>query len=127
MLALTYDDGPGEYTQQLLDCLEENNAHATFFMLGQNVEAFPEAPKRMLEIGCEVGTHSWDHENLYNLSMEQVAKEFTDTDNALIKACGQAATVARAPYGNWSQDIIDTVGKPFLCGLWIPLTGPIRM
>ncbi len=113
MLALTYDDGPGEYTQRLLDCLEENNAHATFFMLGQNVEAFPEAPKRMLEIGCEVGTHSWDHENLYNLSMEQVAKEFTDTDNALIKACGQAATVARAPYGNWSQDIIDTVGKPF--------------
>lgn len=113
MLALTYDDGPGEYTQQLLDCLEENNAHATFFMLGQNVEAFPEAPKRMLEIGCEIGSHSYDHENLYNLSMEQVAKEFTDTDDALIKACGQAATVARAPYGNWSQDIIDTVNKPF--------------
>lgn len=113
MLALTYDDGPGEYTEELLDCLEENNAHATFFMLGQNVSAFPDAPKRMLEIGCEVGSHSYDHLNLYNLTSEQIAKEFTDTDNALIEACGQGATVARAPYGNWSQDIIDIVGKPF--------------
>lgn len=113
MLALTYDDGPGEYTQQLLDCLEENNAHATFFMQGQNVEVFPDAPKRMVEIGCEIGSHSWDHANLYNLSLDQVEKQFTDTDNALIEACGQAATVARAPYGNWSEDIINTVGKPF--------------
>ena len=43
MLALTFDDGPGEYTDELLDCLEENNAHATFFMLGQNVSGCTEA------------------------------------------------------------------------------------
>lgn len=113
MLALTYDDGPGQYTQTLLDCLEENNAHATFFMLGQNVEYYPDAPKRMLEIGCEVGSHSWDHQDLTTLSLDSVASEYSDTDNALIEACGQAASVARAPYGSWSQDIIDTVGKPF--------------
>ena len=51
MLALTFDDGPGEYTDELLDCLEQNNAHATFFMLGQNVSSYPDAPKRMLELG----------------------------------------------------------------------------
>ena len=39
--ALTFDDGPGQYTDKLLDCLEENNAHATFFMLGQLVEQYP--------------------------------------------------------------------------------------
>lgn len=113
MLAITLDDGPGQYTDTLLDCLEENGAHATFFMLGQNVEAYPDTVKRMVELGCEIGNHSWDHENMYNLDLDSVAKEFSDTDNALIKACGQAATVARAPYGNWNQDIIDTVGKPF--------------
>lgn len=113
MLALTFDDGPGEYTDTLLDILEENNAHATFFMVGQNVGVFPETVRRMAEMGCEIGNHSWDHANLYNLSLEDVAKEFSDTDNALIEACGQAATVARAPYGNWSEDIINTVGKPF--------------
>ena len=113
MLALTFDDGPGQYTDALLDCLEENNAHATFFMLGQNVSSYPDTVKRMLEIGCELGNHSWDHLNMYELGLDQVSKEFSDTDNALIAACGQASTVARAPYGNGNQDIFDTVGKPF--------------
>ena len=112
-IAFTFDDGPGEYTDELLDCLEENNAHATFFMLGQNVGSWESTVQRMADIGCEIGSHSWDHPNLYDLSMDSVAKEFSDTDAALEKACGQKASVARAPYGNWSDDIISTVGKPF--------------
>ena len=112
-IAFTFDDGPVEYTDELLDCLEENNAHATFFMLGQNVGSWESTVQRMADIGCEIGSHSWDHPNLYDLSMDSVAKEFSDTDAALEKACGQKASVARAPYGNWSDDIISTVGKPF--------------
>ena len=112
-IAFTFDDGPGEYTNELLDCLEQNNAHATFFMLGQNVGSWESEVQRMVDIGCEVGSHSWDHLNLYDLDMEAVAKEFSDTDAALEKACGQKASVARAPYGNWSDDIISTVNKPF--------------
>ena len=112
-IALTFDDGPGEYTDTLLDCLEENNAHATFFMLGQNVGSWESTVQRMADIGCEIGSHSWDHKNLYDLDMDSVAKQFSDTDAALEKACGQKASVARAPYGNWSDDIISTVGKPF--------------
>ena len=112
-IAFTFDDGPGEYTDELLDCLEENNAHATFFMLGQNVGSWESTVQRMADIGCEIGSHSWDHPNLYDLSMDSVAKEFSDTDAALEKACGQKASVARAPYGNWSDDIISTVGNPF--------------
>ena len=112
-IAFTFDDGPGEYTDELLDCLEENNAHATFFMLGQNVGSWESTVQRMADIGCEIGSHSWDHPNLYDLSMDSVEKQFSDTDAALEKACGQKASVARAPYGNWSDDIISTVGKPF--------------
>ena len=112
-IALTFDDGPGEYTDTLLDCLEENNAHATFFMLGQNVGSWESTVQRMADIGCEIGSHYWDHKNLYDLDMDSVAKQFSDTDAALEKACGQKASVARAPYGNWSDDIISTVGKPF--------------
>lgn len=113
LLALTFDDGPGQYTEELLDCLEANNAHATFFMLGQNVSYYPEIVQRMVEIGCEIGSHSWDHPQLSTLSLESVAKQFTDTDNALIEACGQPATVARAPYGDGNTDIYNTAGKPF--------------
>ena len=112
-IAFTFDDGPGEYTDELLDCLKQNNAHATFFMLGQNVGSWESEVQRMVDIGCEVGSHSWDHLNLYDLDMDAVAKEFSDTDAALEKACGQKASVARAPYGNWNDDIISTVNKPF--------------
>lgn len=114
MLALTFDDGPGEYTDGILDVLEENNAHATFFMLGQNVGLYPEVVQRMKAIGCELGSHSWDHPmTLVTIGLDSVAKQFADTDAALIEACGQASTVARAPYGEWNQDVIDTVQKPF--------------
>lgn len=114
LLALTFDDGPGQYTDKLLDCLEENNAHATFFMLGQNVQNYQSEVKRMLDIGCEIGNHSWDHKNMFELSLDDVAKQFNDADQALIDACGQASTVVRAPYGNCNDDIISTVGKPFI-------------
>ena len=114
-------------TDQLLDCLEQNNAHATFFMLGQNVENWQSEVQRMVDIGCEIGSHSWDHLNLYDLDMDAVAKEFSDTDAALEKACGQKASVARAPYGNWSDDIMLLYRNHSLHGRWILLTGVIWM
>ena len=113
MLALTFDDGPGEYTDQLLDCLEENNAKATFFMLGPNVELYPDTVKRMQEMGCEIGSHSWHHWDLMTLDENGIAEEFSKTDEALIKACGQPASVARAPYGSADQHVYDIVQKPF--------------
>ncbi|MBR2765193.1 MAG: polysaccharide deacetylase family protein [Blautia sp.] len=116
VMALTFDDGPGEYTDRLLDCLEANNAHATFFMLGELVNEYPDTVKRMLELGCELGNHSWDHEDQTTLSLDAVEKQFSDTDNALQSVCGQKATVARAPYGAYTDEIIATVGKPFF--LW---------
>lgn len=112
-IALTFDDGPSEYTMELLNVLEENNAKATFFMLGEHVDMYPDEIKKMVEIGCELGSHSWDHPNLLNLDLDSVAKQFKDVDDALIKVCGQAATVARTPYGAGNQDVFDTVGKPF--------------
>lgn len=114
-IALTFDDGPGEYTDKLLDCLEENNAHATFFMLGQNVVEWESTVQRMADIGCEIGNHTWDHpsQTLTNMAIEDVITEFEKTDQALINACGQASTVARAPYGAANQSIYDAVQKPF--------------
>ena len=114
-LALTFDDGPGEYTDELLDCLEANNAHATFFMLGQNVENWQSTVQRMVDLGCEIGNHTWDHpsQTLTNMSLDDVKTEFQKTDDALQEACGQISTVARAPYGAANQDIYDTVQKPF--------------
>ena len=69
----------------------------------------------MVDIGCEIGNHSYDHpsQTLLNMSSEEVSSQFQRTDEALMKACGQAATVARAPYGAADQTTFDIVQKPF--------------
>ncbi len=116
MLALTFDDGPGQYTMDLLNCLEENNAHATFFMLGECAQYYPDEIRKMVEIGCELGNHSWDHSDQTTISLDAVAKQFSDTDDVLREACGRISTVARMPYGNGNSDVYATVGKP--CFFW---------
>ena len=113
LLCLTFDDGPGQYTDKLLDCLAENNAHATFFMLGELISSYPDTVKKMYDIGCELGSHSWDHPTLTSMDLTSVAKQYSDTDAALQAACGHPSTVARAPYGSFNQDVISAVGKPF--------------
>lgn len=115
MIALTFDDGPGEYTETLLDTVEKYNAHVTFFMVGQNVEGHESTIQRMLKLGCELGNHTWDHpsQTLPNMDLDSVLQEFQKTDDALVKACGQAATVCRAPYGAITDGQISAVGKPF--------------
>ncbi|MDO4649452.1 MAG: polysaccharide deacetylase family protein [Eubacteriales bacterium] len=113
MLCLTFDDGPGQYTEELLDILKENNSKATFLMLGECVEAYPDVVKRMASEGHEIGNHSWDHPELLNLALDDAINQYQRTDQALIEACGQASTVCRAPYGAANQDIYSGVGKPF--------------
>ena len=115
MIALTFDDGPGEYTETLLDTVEKYNAHVTFFMVGQNVEGHESTIQRMLKLGCEIGNHTWDHpeQTLPNMDLDSVVQEFQKTDDALVKACGQAATVCRAPYGSVTEEQMEAVGKPF--------------
>ena len=115
MIALTFDAGPGEYTETLLDTVEKYNIHVTFFMLGQNVEGRESTVQRMVQLGCEIGNHTWDHpsQTLPNMDLDSVVQEFQKTDDELVKACGQAATVCRAPYGAITEEQMAAVGKPF--------------
>ena len=97
MLALTFDDGPGQYTEELLDCLEENNAHATFFMLGQLVGQYPDEVKRMVELGCEIGNHSWDHLDMLNLSIAVTAATVSSKDKPLRTQSATFSTICVQP------------------------------
>ena len=56
MIALTFDDGPSDFTDRLLDCLEANNVKATFFLSGQEAEYFQEPVKRMEELDARLET-----------------------------------------------------------------------
>ena len=116
MIALTFDDGPGPETDRLLDVLEENDAHATFFMTGGNASARPAAVQRMLELGCELGNHTWNHPQLTKLDASGIQAEVGNTNNAIAAACGSAATVLRPPYGDYNSSVLSAAGMPAI--LW---------
>ena len=116
MVALTFDDGPGQYTMELLNCLEENGAHATFFMQGINAEQYPDEIKKMKEIGCELGNHSYNHPQLTTLSGDEIKNQFEKTSSIIEDACGSRPTVARTPYGAQDETVLSYVGMP--CFMW---------
>src|SRR4051812_40466344 len=69
-VALTFDDGPNEpYTSQILKILKENNVHATFFMVGKNVETYPDAARAVATEHHAIGNHSYDHRDLLKRTM----------------------------------------------------------
>lgn len=114
MIALTFDDGPGEYTEELINCLVENNAKATFFMLGQNVEAYPEIAKKLLDAGMELGNHSYSHPDLVTIGAEAAAQQVSNTDAALKSATGFEATVMRPPGGSFNDSVKAAINHPLI-------------
>lgn len=114
MIALTFDDGPGEYTEELINCLVENNAKATFFMLGQNVEAYPEIAKELSDAGMELGNHSYSHPDLVTIGAEAAAQQVSNTDAALKAATGFEATVMRPPGGSFNDYVKAAIDHPLI-------------
>ena len=88
MVALTFDDGPGERTGELLAQLEKYNAHATFFMQGKNIPGKEDFVKKMKETGCELGNHSYDHPQLTKLSADKIANQIGTTNDLIQQAAG---------------------------------------
>lgn len=115
-IALTFDDGPSSFTGRLLDCLEKNNAKATFFMVGKEIESFPDEVKRMEKLGCELGNHTYSHTDLTTLSSEEICNEIGTVDKLLYDLAGHGATVVRPPYGSINDNVRSTVGTPMM--LW---------
>lgn len=116
LVALTFDDGPGERTLELLDCLEANDARATFFMVGENIPEYPDALKRMKEIGCELGSHSYDHANLSKCSADELKAELDKTNAAVKAVVGEETTMLRPPYGAIGGEMESLVKAPMI--LW---------
>lgn len=114
MIALTFDDGPGEYTEELINCLVENNAKATFFMLGQNVEAYPEIAKELSDAGMELGNHSYSHPDLVTIGADVAAQQVSNTDAALKAATGFEATVMRPPGGSFNDSVKAAIDHPLI-------------
>lgn len=112
MVALTFDDGPHpEFTDQILDILEENHAVATFFEVATNLHKDPDAVRRAADMGCEIGSHSYRHANLGKMSQEAIQADLAAADELFTQVLGQAPTLLRPPYGSVNTALKTTSGR----------------
>lgn len=112
MIAITYDDGPHpQNTLKILDILNKYNAKATFFMLGENVERNKWIPKKVVEQGSQIGTHSWNHPNLNKLSENDILFQISNSSKLIEEASGKEVKVFRPPYGNANQMVRNIARK----------------
>ena len=106
-IALTFDDGPGPYTEKLLDILDKYDAKATFFLIGSKVSARADTLRRMQSRGHQLGNHSWSHPELNKVSAEQLASEIDQTNNAIKQAVGTKPNIIRPPYGAFNRAVLE--------------------
>jgi len=104
-IALTFDDGPhAVYTEYLLDGLKERGIHATFFLIGENLEGKEEIVKRMAQEGHIIGNHTFSHVQLNLLSIDAACVEIWKTNTALFDITGKIPVYIRPPYGLWDEE-----------------------
>jgi peptidoglycan/xylan/chitin deacetylase (PgdA/CDA1 family) len=104
-VALTFDDGPTPFTDRLLKILVDNDAKATFFLIGNKVARDPGAAKRIAEAGMEVGNHTWEHPNMSTIPAEDIPSQLSKANDAITAAIGQRPKLFR-PAGGLSNDAV---------------------
>jgi peptidoglycan/xylan/chitin deacetylase (PgdA/CDA1 family) len=106
-VALTFDDGPAEWTEPILDTLRSADIRATFFVIGNAIPGREQTLRRIAREGHEIGNHSLRHLRLDQLRRRKIERELGATDRAITAATGTKPTVFRPPYNRFNQDVLE--------------------
>lgn len=118
-VALTFDDGPGVDTDQLLGLLERLRVPATFFMLGRNVQEFPQTTRRLVDSGYPINVHTMEHPNLAQLSAKDQRAQIEGAARVIEGFGSPYPRLFRPPYGAYNQTTHDVLGRlRMLSVLW---------
>ncbi len=105
VVALTFDDGPGRVTEQVLDALAGHGAQATFNVLGRRIEGRERLLRRTLDEGHELGSHAFRHDRLAGRPLDAY-RQLRRTNDLLRRAVGIAPRLFRPPYGSVSGSVV---------------------
>ena len=119
LAALTFDDGPGPYSHQILDVLAKHDAKATFFMNGYRLNTWPDAVKRMAAEGHQLGNHTYNHPYLAKSSDATIRREVSSTAQGITALTGFTGTGStgfylRPPYGSYNQRVAAAANVPVI-------------
>lgn len=111
-VALTFDDGPTEFTPKFLDVLKENNVKATFFCIGDQIEKYPETFQRIIKEGHTIGNHTLSHSNNTGfLSTSKMVEEIEKCDEVMLKVGNLKTNLYRPPFGVTNPNIAKAIKK----------------
>ena len=130
-IALTFDDGPHpENTDRIIALLDRFGITATFFVIGENIEYFPDAFKRLTDAGVEIGNHTYSHPKLQSETASSLSEELKRCEEVILQNGGSKPTLFRPPEGvknqtvttvsekagyqtvYWNLDTLDWTGAP---------------
>ncbi len=107
-IALTFDSAWGaEDIDSILKTLKKENVEATFFVLGQWAEKYPDVIKKMVADGHDVANHSYSHPHIASLSYEDIKGEIEKANETIEKISGKENDLFRAPYGEYTDNVIE--------------------
>jgi len=113
VIALSFDDGPQATPalDSVMSVLSTRHAHATFFVIGQELAAHPEIGRRLLAAGDELANHTWTHPRLDSISTDSMRVELARTDS-LLHALGQKGRpLLRPPYAAFDERVLDALRR----------------
>ena len=114
--SISFDAAWGnEDTEQLIKILGEFDVKATFFVVGEWVDKYPESVKALSDAGHEIMNHSNTHPHMTKLSNEKMKEELTECNNKIEAVTGVKPTLFRAPYGDYNNEVIQTIRE---CGCY---------
>ena len=117
IIALTFDDGPSSTTNSVLDVLERYNVKATFFLIGQQINRnMLRTMQRQVNMGCELGSHSYTHEDMAKMNATQVRSQHEWTAYYIKAAVGCDVKYFRAPYLSISNTMHENIDATFIAG-----------
>ena len=110
VVSLTFDAAWGnEDTQKLINILNKHNVKATFFIVGQWADKYPESVKALSDNGMEVMNHSDTHPHMVKLSRDEMLSQINSCDEKVMKITGKKPTLFRAPYGDYNNSVVEAV------------------
>ncbi|MEA4822880.1 MAG: polysaccharide deacetylase family protein [Clostridiaceae bacterium] len=116
LVALTFDDGPSQYTDKLLDSLARYDAKATFFVSGYRLDSYDAELQRIADEGHEIGNHTQNHKTLTKLSAETLAYEIDSTLRTIKAVAGDTAYLLRPVGGAYNTRVCEAARGPVI--LW---------
>ena len=116
VIALTFDDGPSKYTRKIVDLLNEYDANATFFILGNKVTIYEDTLKYLIDSGNEIGNHSYNHKWLTQVSDDELINQINKTQDIIKNTLNYTPTLFRPTYGSVNKKMKEIIKEDII--LW---------